>query len=82
MRGCVHLFQHADRDVRVNLGRGQFGVSEHLLDVTDIGSAFEHHRRHRVAKQMTGSGFAEARFLHIGTNCEREMIGADLFARA
>jgi len=68
MPGRVHLLQHADGNVCVNLRRGQFRVSEHLLDETHIGSPFQHHRRHRVAKQMTGSGFGEARFLHIGTD--------------
>lgn len=36
MGGVVDGFEVADRDVRVDLGRLQAGVAEHLLDVTDV----------------------------------------------
>ena len=59
MRGAVDLFQQADRDVRVDLRGGQVGVAEHLLDEADVGAAFQHQRRHRVAEQMARSGLAD-----------------------
>ena len=39
----------------VNLGAGQFAVAQHLLDEANIGSAFQHQRRHAVPEKMTGT---------------------------
>ena len=65
MRGAVHLLQHADRDVRVNLRGGQAGVAEHLLDEADVRAAFQHQRRHGVTEQMTRSRLADLGVDHV-----------------
>lgn len=66
MRGAVDLLQLPDRHVRVNLRCLQVRVSQHRLDEADIGSAFQHQRRHRVAEQVTRPALAEIRRVHIG----------------
>src|SRR5438045_9499374 len=38
--------------VRVELGRGEVGVAEHLLDSAEICAAFEEVRRERVAQEV------------------------------
>ena len=40
------------RDVRVELGRGEIGMPEHLLDAAEVGAALEQMRRERVAEEM------------------------------
>ena len=49
--------QVSDRDLGVDLGGGDVGVAEHLLDVSDVGAAFQHQCGHRVAEQVTGALF-------------------------
>ena len=39
-------------DVRVELGRAQVGVAEHLLDAAQVGAALEQMRRERVPQQV------------------------------
>src|SRR6266540_2732073 len=43
--------------VRVELGRREIGVSEHLLDAAQVGSPLEEVRRERVAEQMRVDAF-------------------------
>ena len=38
--------------VRVELGRGEIGVAEHLLDAPEVGPALEQVRRERVAEKV------------------------------
>jgi hypothetical protein len=38
--------------MRVELGRAEVGVAEHLLDAAQVGPAFEEVRRERVAEQV------------------------------
>ena len=38
--------------VRVQLGRGEIGVPEHLLDAAQVGAALEQVGRERVAQQV------------------------------
>ena len=42
MAGAVNLLQLLNADLGVNLGGGQFGVAEQLLDEADVGPVFEH----------------------------------------
>src|SRR5580765_484947 len=42
----------AVRDVRVQLGRAEIGVAEHLLDAAQVGSAFEQVRGERMPQQV------------------------------
>ena len=39
-------------DVRVQLGRPEIGVPEHLLDAPEVGAALEQVRRERVPEQV------------------------------
>jgi len=38
----MNLLQLLDRDLGVNLGRAQLGMTQQLLDEPDVGPAFEH----------------------------------------
>jgi len=40
MAGTVDLLQLLDADLGVNLGGGELGVAEELLDEADVGSVF------------------------------------------
>jgi len=53
----------AVRDVRVQLGRAEIGVAEHLLDAAQIGSAFEQVRGERMPQEVR----VEVRSLTNGT---------------
>ena len=44
----VDVASAAVRDMRVQLGRTEIGVAEHLLDAAQIGSAFEQVRGERM----------------------------------
>ena len=48
----VQLAPAAVGDVRVELGRAEVGVAEHLLDAAQVGAALEQVRRERVAEQV------------------------------
>ena len=48
----VRLAPAPVRDVRVELGRAEVGVAEHLLDAAQVGAALEQVRRERVAEQV------------------------------
>ena len=52
MGGEVRLAAPLVRHVRVELGGGEVGVPEHLLDAAEVGAALEQMRRERVAKEM------------------------------
>ena len=52
VRGEVRLAPPAVGDVRVELGRAEVGVAEHLLDAAQVGAALEQVRRERVAEQV------------------------------
>ena len=68
MCGRVDLLQLADRHVRVDFRCArEVGVSEHLLDVADVGSAFEHQCCHRVAERVAGTGFSQVRLRDVVT---------------
>src|SRR3954470_13969232 len=67
---CVRVAAEVDvppppvADVRVELGRPEVGVPEHLLDTAKIGAAFEQVGRERVPQQMRMDAFRlEARAL-------------------
>ena len=80
MRRRMDLFQQTDRDLRVDLRGGEIGVSEHLLDETDVGAAFEHQRRHRVPEQMARSGLAELRSEDVRAHRIAQVVPAERLA--
>ena len=53
VRHRVHFAQLGNRDFRVDLGRVQVGVPEHLLDEADVCTTFEHQRGATVPEQVT-----------------------------
>lgn len=59
MGGAVDLLQHADADLGIDLRGGQLGVAEHGLDEPDVGSVFQHQRRHAMPEQMARAALAE-----------------------
>jgi len=56
----VDFDELADVHVGVNLGGVQARVSEHLLDVTQVGAVLQQERRHRVAEQVATADLADA----------------------
>ena len=54
MRVCleIHLPPPPIRYVRVELGRAEIGVAEHLLNAPEVGAALEQVRRERVPQQV------------------------------
>ena len=48
----IELAAAAVADVRVELGGGEVGVAEHLLDAAEIGASFEQVSGERVAEQV------------------------------
>ena len=54
-----------DADPGVALGRLEPGMSEHLGDVTDVRSTFEHQGGHAVAEQMAATSLVDRRSAQI-----------------
>src|ERR671934_2724129 len=52
MAAEVDVAAAAVRHMRVQLGRAEVGVAEHLLDAPQVGAAFEEVRRKRVPEQV------------------------------
>ena len=52
MRAGMDRTELTDRDVRVDLGRGEALMTQQGLDVADVGSPLEHQRRCRVANHI------------------------------
>src|SRR5438067_10785525 len=52
MAAEIHIAATAVAHVRVELGRGQIRVAEHLLDAAQVGAALEEMSRERVAQQV------------------------------
>ena len=75
MRGPVDFLKLGDRHMRVNLRRGQVGVTEHSPDEADIGAAFEHQGGHGVAEQMARAALAQISRADPPPRHIREMVG-------
>jgi hypothetical protein len=50
VKRSVHLFQILPVHVRINLGRNDIGMAEHLLNRAEVRAAFKQMGRERVAK--------------------------------
>jgi hypothetical protein len=48
----VHFPPTPIRNVRVELGRGEIGVAEHLLNAPQVGTALEEVRSERVPQEV------------------------------
>ena len=59
MAGRMDLLQLLNADLGVNLGGGEFGVAEELLDEADVGSVFEHQGGAGVTQKVARAAFAE-----------------------
>ena len=59
MSSGVNLFELADGDLGVDCSCLKLDVTEHRLDVAYVGSVLQHQRRHRMAKQMARTAFAD-----------------------
>ena len=66
----VRLAAAAIRYVRVELGRAEVGMAEHLLDAAEVGAALEQVRRERVAQQVRMDAFR----LEAGAAARRRRI--------
>ena len=58
MRAGVDLFEHSDAHLGVNLGCGQFSMSELLLDKSHVRAALQHERDTGVPEQVATPPFA------------------------
>jgi hypothetical protein len=65
VRGGVDLFQHTDRNVRIDLRGIEPYVAKHRLDVANVRAAFEHQRRHGMAEDVTCSTLADPRRFYV-----------------
>ncbi|EEE35208.1 hypothetical protein RKLH11_3884 [Rhodobacteraceae bacterium KLH11] len=54
----MHLLELADGDLGVNLRGVEFGMSQKLLDVTDISPVLQHQCRTAMAEQVAGAALA------------------------
>ena len=59
----VDGFEPLSGNMGVNLGRGQIGVSQQLLDYFQIGTAIQHVSGEGVAHHVRVNPFAYARFM-------------------
>src|SRR3954465_6988391 len=57
----VDVLQALGREVRVELGRGDVRVAEHLLQRAQVAAAREQVRRKRVAQRVRAHGVGKAR---------------------
>ena len=73
----MDLAEGSDVDVGVNLSGFQAGVSEHFLDVADVGSADVHRGGAGVAEQMTGAFDGNPGELHLSSDPGAEVSGGD-----
>lgn len=65
MRLGVHRFQALDGDVRVDLGRRELRMPEHLLEITDVRAGIMHQGRHRVPRDMHAPRLRDAGTDHV-----------------
>lgn len=79
MAGTVDLLQLLDADLGVNLGGGEFGVAEKLLDEADVGSVFEHQGGAGVAQQVATAGFAKFGGVDVVADELGEAVGGEGF---
>ena len=49
----LDLFEFSVGDLSVDLGGGELGMAQHLLDESDVRPVFQHHLGHRVASCST-----------------------------
>ena len=82
MTGAVDLLELLDAHLGVNLGGGEFGVAEELLDEADVGSAFEHVGGATVAQDVAGAGFGDFRLFDELADHAAEDVGVEGFAVA
>lgn len=68
----MHLLEYTDCDLRVDLRRRQFRVSEHRLDEADVAAVLQHQRRHRVAEQVAGAVLAKVRLINVAAHSIRQ----------
>jgi hypothetical protein len=64
--GGVDGPEPVDADVGVALGGLETGVAEHLGDVADVGSSFEHEGGDGVAHEMAAAALVHARGCDVG----------------
>jgi len=76
----MDLTQFPDGDLGVDFRCRELGVAQHRLDVTDVGSVFEHQRGHRVTKQMARTAFTDSAVVDVTADVFGEAVGVDRFA--
>ena len=74
MRLAVHFLEVLDRHLRIDLRHLQAGVPQHLLDCADVGTPFEHQRRHRLPEEMTRSLLPDLRRFDLARDATAETI--------
>ena len=64
MGAGVDFSKSVDVDVRVNLGRFQTCVTQHFLNIANVGTTPVHVSGTGVAEEVAGAGFYDAAALH------------------
>ena len=74
MGGRVDFLQLTDGHLRVNLRCREVGVSEQLLDESDVGSVLVHERSTGVPEQMARALLADFGGLHVIADKLRQSV--------
>jgi hypothetical protein len=77
MGAGVDLPQGIDVDMRVDLGRFQSLVTQHVLDVANVRASTVHVRRAGMTEQMTGAQLVDAASLHQALDPVPKVGGGD-----
>jgi hypothetical protein len=73
----VHGLELADRDLCVDGRRRSEHVAKKLLNVADVGTAFEHQRCHRMAQKVAGPVLPETGLLDVAAHHLRQSAAAE-----
>lgn len=80
MGALVDFLQLADRDVGVDLGGLEFGVSEDFLDEADVRAVLVHVGGQGVSEQVTGTAFADVGGLDVSADQLGQAHGREGFS--
>jgi hypothetical protein len=71
----VDSSKSVDTDSRIALSRFKSGVSQHLGDIADIGSTFEHQGRDAVTQEVAATALVDARSRETEAHLATEIPG-------
>ena len=81
MKLPVNRFESRAIDMRIDLCRRDVGVTQHRLDRSQVGAAFEQVRGERVAQCMRRDPLIDARDQRIAANELPKALSGERFSR-